>query len=272
MKTVATGKIIFNKKLSEEYCLMGLKVPACFQESLPGQFVMLRIPERNFPFLGRPFSIYSLYTSRNDTVIEILYRIAGRGTDLFSRMKKGEGMNVLGPLGHAFDVSAERKHIIIVAGGVGVAPLSFLAEHYGRLSHSDTVKISCYLGAKSSNALVGLERLEQLCSEVKISTDDGSAGYHGFITDFFERDLMPCSSEEVFIYACGPHQMMKALARILERHPCQCQVSVEEKMACGIGTCLGCTVVTKAESSQKKFVRVCKEGPVFDIKTIDWWD
>ena len=273
MKTVATGKIIFNNTLSEEYRLMRLKVPADFRESLPGQFIMLRIPGRDFPFLGRPLSIYSLYAARKDTSIEILYRIAGRGTDLFSRMKKGEEVSVLGPLGHAFDVSTEVKHVMLVAGGIGVAPLSFLAEHYSRHSLSNTVKISCYLGARNINSLVGRERMERLCSETKISTDDGSAGYHGFITDLFERDLLSGGIRDTVVYACGPHQMLKVLARILEKHPfCRCQVSIEERMACGIGTCLGCTVVTRDAGSQRKFVRACKEGPVFDIRTIDWCD
>ncbi len=270
MKTVTTGKILFNRQLFKEYHLMGLKVPAYFQESLPGQFVMLRVPGRNFPFLGRPLSIYSLYMHQTDSVIEILYRIAGKGTDLFAHMKKDDDVSVLGPLGRAFDVQAEGKHIILVAGGVGVAPLSFLAEHYGRLFPDDTLHISCYLGAKSSDTLIGLERLEHLCSHVKISTDDGSAGYHGLITDLFDRDFLSSPHEDAFIYACGPHQMMKSLAHILERHPCECQVSVEERMACGIGTCLGCTVVIKSDKTKQKFVRACKEGPVFDIKAIDW--
>jgi dihydroorotate dehydrogenase electron transfer subunit len=252
---------------------MRLKVPADFRESLPGQFVMLRIPGRDFPFLGRPLSIYSLYTTRKDTSIEILYRIAGRGTDLFSRMKNGEEVSVLGPLGHAFDVSAEVKHVMLVAGGIGVAPLSFLAEYYGRHALGNTVKMSCYLGAKSINSLVGHERMERICSEIQISTDDGSAGHHGFITDLFARDLPSVSVRDTVVYACGPHQMLKVLARILEKHPsCRCQVSIEERMACGIGTCLGCTVVTKDAGSQRKFVRACTEGPVFDIRAIDWCD
>jgi len=269
MKTVVAGKIIFNRQLFKEYYLMGLKVPASFTESLPGQFVMVRIPGKDVPLLGRPFSIYSLYTSRNDTVIEILYRIAGKGTALFSRMKENEEVSVLGPLGQGFDIFERRKHIILIAGGVGVAPLSFLAEIYARSYPDKNRKISCYLGAKSSGAHVGLDRLEGTCSEVKISTDDGSSGYHGLVTDLFYKDFLSSENEDAFIYSCGPNQMMKSLAHILEGHSCKCQVSVEERMACGIGTCLGCTVVTKDEGGVK-FLRACKEGPVFDIEVIDW--
>ena len=269
MKTVATGKIIFNRQLFKEYYLMGLKVPDYFTEALPGQFVMVRIPGKDVPFLGRPFSIYSLYTDRNDTVIEILYRITGKGTAVFSGMKEDCELSVLGPLGRGFDIFEQPKHVVLIAGGVGVAPLSFLAETYQQTYPDKNRRISCYLGARSSDALIGLERLEETCSEVKISTDDGSAGYHGLVTDFFHRDFISSGNEDAFIYSCGPHQMLKSLARILEGHSCKCQVSVEERMACGIGTCLGCTVVTKDDGGVK-FLRACKEGPVFDIGVIDW--
>jgi len=270
MKTVAPGKIIFNRKLFAEYYLMGLKVPAYFLESLPGQFVMLRVPGKDFPFLGRPFSIYSVYAHRNDTVIEMLYRVVGKGTALFSRMKKDEKVSVLGPLGRGFDIFEDRKNIILIAGGIGVAPLSFLAEYYRRFSPDKNLKISCYLGAETSDTLIGLERLEKMCSEVKVSTDDGSTGHHGLITELFDKNFISCGNDNPFIYACGPHQMMKSLAHLLERRLCGCQVSLEERMACGIGTCLGCTVVTKSDSGQSQFSRACKEGPVFDIKSIDW--
>lgn len=270
MKSVISGKIIFNRKLFAEYYLMRLKVPAYFQESLPGQFVMLRVPGKDFPFLGRPFSIYSVYADQNDTVIEILYRVVGKGTALFSGMKMNEEVSVLGPLGLGFDIFEDRKNIILIAGGIGVAPISFLAEHYRRLSPDKNPKISCYLGAETGDKLIGLERLEKVCSEVKVSTDDGSSGHHGLITELFDKDLISCGNDNTFIYVCGPHQMMKSLAHILERHPCGCQVSLEERMACGIGTCLGCAVVTKSDNGQNQFSRACKEGPVFDIKSIDW--
>ena len=270
MKTVATGKIIFNRRLFAGYYLMGLKVPAYFQESLPGQFIMLRVPGKDFPFLGRPFSIYSAYAHQNDTVIEMLYSVVGKGTALFSSMRKDETVSVLGPLGRAFDIFVDLGNIILVAGGIGVAPLSFLAEHYRRLSHDKNLKISCYLGAETSDTLIGLERLEKVCSEVRVSTDDGSSGHHGLITELFDRDFICRGNDNTFIYACGPYQMMKSLAHILEKHPCGCQISVEERMACGIGTCLGCTVVTKSDNGQIQFSRACKEGPVFDIKSVDW--
>lgn len=269
MKKVDSCTIRFNHKIDAAYHLMGLTVPSSYQESLPGQFVMLRIPGRDVPFLGRPFSIYSLTSIDGDTVIEILYRVAGKGTVLFSRMNTGEELTILGPLGHAFDIVPPLKRVILVAGGIGVAPLSFLAEQYGRTCAGSGMHISCYFGARNGNALIGIERLHRICSEVKTSTDDGSAGYHGLITDLFDSDVASCH-DDTMVYACGPHQMMKSLAQVMEKHSCRCQVSVEERMACGFGTCLGCTVVTRTPQGKQQFVRACKEGPVFDIGDILW--
>jgi len=269
MKKVDTGTIRFNTQITGEYRLMGLTVPAPFQESLPGQFVMLRIPGRDVPLLGRPFSIYSRYNDHDDTVIEILYCVVGKGTELFSRMTTGEEVNLLGPLGQPFAIDPGLRHVILVAGGIGVAPLSFLAEHYGTACAGSDIDITCYFGAKNGDGLIGLDRLERICSDIRTSTDDGSAGYHGLVTDLFDREVASCT-DDTMVYACGPHQMMRSLAVLMERHPCRCQVSVEERMACGFGTCLGCTVVTRTPSGETQFARACKEGPVFDIGSIVW--
>jgi len=269
MKKVDTGTIRFNTQISDAYHLMGLTVPAAFQESLPGQFVMLRIPGRDVPLLGRPFSIYSRYSDNGDTVIEILYRVAGKGTRLFSRMTAGEDVHVLGPLGQPFAIVPGLRQVILVAGGIGVAPLSFLAEHYGTAGTGSDRDITCYFGAQSGDGLIGLDRMQRICSDVRTSTDDGSAGYHGLVTDLFDREVASCTGDTM-VYACGPHQMMRSLAGIMERHPCRCQVSVEERMACGFGTCLGCTVVTRTPSGETQFARACREGPVFDIGDIVW--
>jgi len=243
---------------------MVLKVSASFRESLPGQFVMVRIKNSDDPFLSRPFSIYSVHSRGGDTFVEILYKVVGKGTEAFSRLRAGAVLNMLGPLGRGFDVPSTCKKIVLIAGGVGMAPLSFLAERCGK--ETDGAEINCYMGAGSLEALVGLDRIEEVCSVVKISTDDGSRGHHGPVTELFGRDIDLHADNDSRIYSCGPNPMLRSLHELLKDRRVVCQVSLEERMACGIGACLGCVVKTKSDG----LVRVCKEGPVFDIDSVDF--
>ncbi len=268
INSMMSGKIIFNREIVKDHFLMSLKVSSTeppFKEASPGQFVMLRVKGRKFPFLGRPFSIYSIYQDDGGFTVEFLYRVVGKGTHVISRLKPDEEMYVLGPLGRGFDIFPDRSCVILVAGGIGIAPISFLGGHYRRCAADKPLKTICYAGAQSANLLIGLDKMEEICSDVKISTDDGSRGYHGLVTDLFKDDLNSYSYSDSIIYACGPPAMLKGLADILKDQSIPCQVSVEERMACGVGACLGCAISIKSE-----YKRVCKDGPVFDIREIDW--
>ena len=269
-KSIETGFIISNREIFKDHFLMILKVPVAFSGSVPGQFVMLRREGGDVPFLGRPFSIHSLYNSNGETVMEILYRVSGMGTALISRLKADYKVTILGPLGQGFDVPKERKKIFLVAGGMGIAPLLYLAEYCLRELRDDPGETVLYFGAQSSHYLYGLDRLKRLCSSVKLSTDDGTVGYHGPVTDLFTDDAVSFEGDDSAIFACGPYGMMKEMARIAGKLSIPCQVSVEEKMACGIGACLGCAVRAGGENTSQRFMRVCKEGPVFDTREIDW--
>lgn len=247
---------------------MALKTSASFRESIPGQFVMARMENSDDPFLSRPFSIYSVHSSGDDTFVEILYRVVGKGTQAFSRLREGDVLKMLGPLGRGFDVPLTCRKIVLIAGGVGVAPLSFLAERCKK--DISGAEIICYMGAGSLEALVGLDRIEGICSVVKISTDDGSRGHAGTVTELFERDMKLYSDKDSRIYSCGPGPMFRSLRELLKDRPALCQVSLEERMACGIGACLGCVVKTRSGDADGGLVRVCKEGPVFDIRSVDF--
>lgn len=266
--STASGRIISNREIAKDHFLMSLKVSSAessFKEASPGQFVMLRVKGRKFPFLGRPLSIYSIYQDNGGFIVEFLYRVVGEGTYVISRLKPDEEMYIMGPLGRGFDISPDHSCIILIAGGIGIAPLSFLGEHYRRYAAGRPQKIICYAGVQKANLLVGLEGMEEICSGVRISTDDGSRGYHGLVTELFKNDLNSYSHRDSIIYACGPSAMLKGLAGILKDQSIPCQVSVEERMACGVGACLGCAVRVKSG-----YKRVCKDGPVFDMKEIDW--
>jgi len=264
MESYISAIVSSQRETVKGHFLIVLKVPVSFTESLPGQFIMARMKSCNQPFLSRPFSIYSVYSHGKDTFMEILYKVVGKGTEAFSGLRAGDTVNILGPLGKGFEVASKCRKIVLIAGGVGVAPLSFLAERYEKECRNS--EIVCYLGAGSLEDLVGLDRIEGICSDVKISTDDGSWGYPGPVTELFRRDLDSCKDNNYRIYSCGPNPMLRSLHTLLKDTPVRCQVSLEERMACGVGACLGCVVKTTSGS----LVRVCKEGPVFDINAIEF--
>jgi len=245
---------------------MTVKVPPSFEKAIPGQFVMVRQEGNTTPFLSRPFSIYSVYPRGDEIFLEIFYKAVGKGTEALSRLQEGDFLNILGPLGRGFDLPPSFGKIVLIAGGIGIPPLSFLAQRCSEENHG--AEIVCYLGAANAETLAGLDRLKRICSAVEISTDDGSRGYHGPVTKLFQRDMGRYAGDDVRIYACGPRPMLKALQGFLKDRPGVCQISLEERMACGIGACLGCVVRTRSDGGE--LVRVCKEGPVFDIGDIDF--
>jgi dihydroorotate dehydrogenase electron transfer subunit len=274
------GEIIANGEVAPEHYLLSVELPQSFPTPSPGQFVMVRAAGRDEPLLNRPLSVYGFHRNPNYAVLDLLYRVCGKGTTLLSCLDHGDRLQILGPLGHGFDMAPHKQNIILVAGGVGIAPITYLAFHYG--IHDRTKpgtdpngavrKIIGYIGAKCCDNLVGRERLEMYCSEVKISTDDGSHGCCGFVTDMLLADLDSYHDGNSIIYACGPTSMMQALAEILKDRKISCHVSIEERMACGIGACLGCAVQVTNAAGGYAFKRGCQEGPVFDIKEIVWGD
>ncbi len=162
------------------------------------------------------------------------------------------------------------RDVVLICGGIGIAPVTFLASHLRALKEAGDVELICYAGAAGAGSLVGIDRIKKLCSQVFISTDDGSAGYHGFITEKLAADIAKYDPVNTKIYACGPRPMMKRLAEVLGEKHFYCQVSVEERMACGVGACLGCSVETREGTGKGRYMRVCKDGPVFNIEDIAW--
>ena len=261
------AKILYNKRVKDNYFHLVLEAPRINKKSLPGQFLNIKVNAGYEPLLRRPFSVHRV----KGINIEILYEVVGNATGILSRRKSGEYLDVIGPLGNGFNYRlpiTDYRLPILVSGGMGVAPLVFLADTLAHSQHcpAGKKKILVLIGAKTRNQLLCEREFKRLGCNVKISTDDGSKGFKGQVTDLLKRVLrLAISDKRLAIYACGPRPMLKEISRISKKHKIPAQVSLEEHMACGIGVCLGCAVNTK-----EGFKRVCKEGPVFNADEISW--
>jgi len=247
------SKIIKNFGVAVDYYKMVLDAPSIAKRARPGQFINIRVSEKYEPLLRRPFSIHRV----SDSKIEILYEVIGKGTELLSHKKSGGKLDVLGPLGNGFDLNSKPiKKAILVAGGMGVAPLNFLAE---RLSKYNTEVL---IGAKKRNQILCEKEFKKLGCDVRIATDNGSRGFKGLVTTLLKKSLTNKNKPSI-IFACGPKPMLKEIIKISKRNRISAQVSLEEHMACGIGVCFGCVVKTK-----NGYKKVCKDGPVFYTKEL----
>ncbi|MCX5709374.1 MAG: dihydroorotate dehydrogenase electron transfer subunit [Candidatus Omnitrophica bacterium] len=250
----AKAKILKNSCVGGNYFKMEISCPRVSKSALSGQFVNLKISDRFIPLLRRPISIHNVRGSK----IELLYEVVGKGTELLSRKKAGEELDLIGPLGNSFSYVAKRTPIL-VAGGMGVAPLVFLADKLKKQ------KPLVLVGAKTKKQILCVKEFEKIGCAVKTATDDGSVGFKGRVTDMLKNLLSTIDYRQLTLYACGPKPMLKAVSVIAKIKNIPAQVSLEEHMACGIGACLGCVVNTK-----KGMKRVCKEGLVFDSGEIIW--
>ena len=248
-----SGEILEHDQLSEDVYRVRIGSQHMYGDASPGQFVMLEVSPGLDPLLRRPFSLHEV----DSDSFQILYRVVGRGTQVLSGRRTGELLDTIGPLGSGFDLL--EGNVLLVAGGMGIAPLLFLAR---LLKQGGQEPVLLY-GARTASSLVAREGFEKLAVPVKLATEDGSAGFKGTCTELLESELP--GSGYTGIYACGPAPMLAAVKDISERLGISsCQVSVEERMACGVGACLGCSV----GSSKGGYVTVCKDGPVFDIGDI----
>ena len=256
-------KVLFNKRVKESFFHCSLSASSIAKEAMPGKFINVKVADGSEPLLRRPFSIHRISKDK----VEILYEAVGPGTKILSQRKPGEYLDVIGPLGNGFDLkSCSNELAIIVAGGMGVAPLAFLAEKLAGFKNRGA-KCKIIIGAKSKNHVLCEKEFKDLDYDVTIATDDGSRGFKGRVTDLLVRILRENgkAGKQETIYACGPRPMLKEISRISRAHKIRAQISLEEHMACGIGACLGCVVNTV-----DGYKRVCKEGPVFGADEIIW--
>ncbi len=260
---LAKARVLRNEEIVPGCYYLQLEEWQIARGSLPGQFLHVRIVDNIAPFLRRPFSIAGAFPDSGR--VDIIYRIVGKGTELLSRLGKGEYLDCLGPLGTPFSPARDIAVSVLLAGGVGIAPLLFLA----RILSGEGKKILVYYGASTSGELLPLKEFLPKKAEVFLATEDGSAGYQGLVTDLFESTLV-AGTRRAEIFACGPKPMLKILAQKNRYWGYPMQLSLEERMACGIGACQGCAVKVRSEDDKTGYLRVCREGPVFDFQEVAW--
>lgn len=254
-------RVLEHLQLNPSYFKLTLASDYIPSHGLPGQFVNIRVANDSDPLLRRPLSLHRVDPAKK--MFELLYEVVGRGTELLTKVKVGEELSVLGPLGSGFKV--EKQIALLAAGGLGIAPLRFLAQ----VALKKTKAVYIFIGAKTHEQIMCEEEFRQLGCQVIIATEDGSAGKKGLVSeilnDFLTNTIDRSDLDLAAVYACGPHPMLKAVAELAQQKNIDCQVSLEAWMACGLGACKGCAIDTK-----KGYKMVCEDGPVFNAEDIKW--
>jgi len=239
-----------------------LEDPGVSHTSTPGQFVMLRVPGVTDPLLGRPFSVFSVHPDRGAGTFTVLYNVVGRGTAYFAKARPGDELHVLGPLGHGFDIDSPPEHALLVAGGIGIAGLLFLADRLVAAS----VSTELLYGARSVNDLVTADRFRDLGVTVTSITDDGSDGRKGLVTTIMEERLTALAGQNPEVYACGPTPMLRAVRERTIARNVPATLSLEAQMGCGFGVCLGCAIPSAVDPGTYKLA--CTDGPCLPAATV----
>jgi len=242
-----------NVRIAEGTYRMLISAPDAAQLVTPGQFIHIKIPSDNSLMLRRPFSISNVFLDIGG-IIEIIYRVVGKGTHLLSQVKIADSIDVLGPLGNGFKKPKFVTKAFVIGGGCGIAPLKLLLKKW------DDVKFTSFLGFKSKEYAYDLDQFELLSEQVFVSTDDGSLGTPGIITDLLSDNFHRENPD--LIVSCGPTRMLKEIQDIAAKYGIPCQLSLEERMGCGIGGCLVCVCATEKGKSYE-YKKVCSDGPVF---------
>lgn len=267
-----------NVRLARDTYRVRFGCPEIARRIVPGQFVMLRLADYDDPLLGRPLALYDIVvdTAGSPTAIDLVYLVTGKLTRKLSRLAAGQSLEVWGPLGNGF-APAPAEHLLIVAGGIGYTPFLALAREYlADRRYGDPPRsvpragrvTFCY-GVRSREYLPDLAEFERLGVRVLVSTDDGSFGHAGFVTELAEQELSPQGARaDCGIVCCGPERMMAAVAELARRFEVPCQVSLETPMACGIGICFTCVAKVRDAEGGWDYRRTCVEGPVFEAESI----
>lgn len=252
--TTENAKIVSQEKLVDGVFSMVVKCEAAMTAKA-GQFVSLYSKDEAH-LLPRPISISHI--DKENSTLRLVYRVVGYGTDEFSSLKNGDEIKLMGPLGNGFPVKGKRP--MVVGGGIGVPPMVGLAEALASADGGDKPEtVMAVMGYRDDNLFLTEELTE--VADLYIATDDGSVGTHGTVVDAIKNEEL----KPDIIYACGPKPMLRALAQYAKDNDIVCYVSMEERMACGIGACLGCVCKSTDvdDHSKVKNKRICKDGPVF---------
>ncbi len=253
-----TYKIVSNEKICPKFYKLCIDAKAIAKAVKPGQFIHIKVSETLVPFFRRPFSVF-----RAKKYVEVLYEAVGVGTKALSERKPGEYLDVLGPLGNHFHVlpkgpqSQSPKQIVMIAGGIGVAPFLVLSDALARKGY----EMILLYGARTKGHIFPMNEFKKNGCKVYIATDDGSVGVKGYVSNLFSK--IDANPKTTVLYTCGPHAMMSSVQKFAKEYNLNCQASCEEVMACALGACLGCSIKTT-----KGYKTTCYDGPVFDIREV----
>jgi dihydroorotate dehydrogenase electron transfer subunit len=273
--------VVRNRPLTGGHFLLNLHAPRQAQATRPGQFAMVRLLEHSDVLLRRPMSIFDVRlpaaagkTAANGAapeVIQLLYKIVGRGTRLMALLKPGDQVELLAPLGHGFfeeeylPVAQASAEVLHVAGGIGIAALLLLARQIAKAG----LRQRLFFGGRTCDDLVGTESFEGYVEEMTLATENGSKGHHGYVTAPLEKYLADHPKGKFLLMACGPWAMLHATVGLAQRFGHPCLVSMENRMGCGLGVCLGCSIRVEG-TGHAAYERVCTEGPVFSAERVIW--
>lgn len=259
MSILEKAMVLSNQLVGPDLYNMEISAPAMAVKCLPGQFLHIKTGGTDDPLLRRPLSIYDVVAESG--TISLLYRVVGKGTGLLTSVKVNEYVDVMGPLGRGFTLPEQPENVMLVGGGVGIAPLLYL----GRALRDRQCQVKVLCGAATTAQLVAGDRFEGLGISFIPATMDGTAGVKGLVTDLLNNREISAGIDRV--YTCGPEPMMAAVAEWAQTRDVCGEVSLEEHMACGVGACLGCA--RKLRNEDNGYVKVCKDGPVFNINEVE---
>lgn len=242
--------LVHREELTREIFSFVLQAPEIARTAVPGQFVHVRLPHRT---LRRPISLCAV--NPEEGTIRLVFQIRGEGTAELAEILQGSQLDILGPLGAGFPLQEKNAKVLLVGGGIGVPPLLPLAKYYG-------ANATVALGFRNVGAVILEQDFQAAGAATLVATDDGSYGENGIVTE-----KIPEQRYDV-IYACGPAPMLRAVSALAARKNIRCYISLEERMACGVGACLGCACELLDEDGKAYYGHVCKDGPVFDYRHV----
>lgn len=276
-----TVVVVENRPLTGGHFLLSLHAPRQARSARPGQFAMVRLLGRTDVLLRRPMSIYDVTPARVHPkpsaakkrleIIQLLYKVVGRGTRLMAELKPGELVGLLAPLGHGFAAeeylprARETEEVLHVAGGIGIAALLLVARELRRAG----IHQRLFFGGRTRGDLVGVEDFKPLVAQTVLATENGSRGHRGFVTQPLEDFLRRRLGHQYLLMVCGPRGMLRAAVELAKEFHQPCLVSMENRMGCGLGVCLGCSIRVEG-TGHAAYQRVCTEGPVFWAEKVIW--
>ena len=276
-----TVAVVENRPLTGGHFLLSLYTPRQARATRPGQFAMVRLLGRSDVLLRRPMSIYDVLPSSSHgrklrgsaplEIIQLLYKVVGRGTRLMAELKPGDRAGLLAPLGHGFFKeeylarAQEADEILHVAGGIGIAALLLPARELARAG----LRQRLFFGGRTKEDLVGLPDFKPLVKQMTLATENGARGHQGFVTQPLEEFLRNNRGKKYLLMVCGPRGMLDASVRLAKKYGHRCILSMENRMGCGLGVCLGCCIRVEG-TGHGAYQRVCTEGPVFWAEKVVW--